>query len=70
MFKNIIRFLKRKKTIRVMKPFNPIDFSHPVTLQITIKKDGTKEYRPFGYSTKKGTPITTIVYEDDMSLRP
>lgn len=63
MFKNIIQFLKRKKPIRATKSFNPLDFSHAVTLQITIKKDRTKEYRPFGYSIKKGTPVTTIVYE-------
>lgn len=41
-----------------------MDFSHAITLQIIIKKDGSKEYRPFGYSTKKGKPITTIVYEE------
>jgi hypothetical protein len=41
-----------------------MDFSHAISLQITIKKDGSQEYRPFGYSSKKGTPITTITYEE------
>ncbi|QIT20007.1 hypothetical protein [Acinetobacter pittii] len=65
MFNKIIRFFKSKKTVRAIAPFDPMDFSHAVTLEIRIKKDGSKEYRPFGYSTKKGTPKTTIVYEDD-----
>lgn len=63
MFNKIIRFFKSKKTIKAIAPSELMDFSHAITLQITIKKDGSKEYRPFGYSAKKGTPITTIVYE-------
>lgn len=44
--------------------YDPMDFSHAVSLKIIIKKDGAKEYHPFGYSSKPGTPITTIEYEE------
>lgn len=49
------------------EPFDPRDFSQASTLHITIKKDGTKVYRPFGVANKKGTPVTTIEYEDSDS---
>lgn len=62
MFKHILKIFKPKsKKIYV---FDPMDFSHAISLHITIKKDGSKEYRPLGYSSKKGTPITTITYEE------
>lgn len=67
MFTRLMNFLKRKKTEKSSHEFNPKDFSNFSNLQITIKKDGTKEYRPFGYTTKKGTPQTTIIYEDDQN---
>jgi hypothetical protein len=62
MLKYFLSFLKPKtKQVYIAKP---MDFSHAISLQISIKKDGNKEYRPFGYSSKKGTPITTITYEE------
>lgn len=62
MLKYFLRFLKPKpKKVYIA---NPMDFSHAISLHITIKKDGSKEYRPLGYSSKKGTPITTITYKE------
>ncbi|HFF4695076.1 TPA: hypothetical protein ACGC57_003510, partial [Acinetobacter baumannii] len=66
MFKKLIRFFIGKKTIVPKAIFDPMDFSHAISLQITIKKDGSKLYQPFGILSKKGTPITTIVYENDI----
>ena len=69
MIKVIKKFLVflRNKVFATTIAVDPFDFSHAVTLLIIIKKDGTKEYRPCGYSIKKCTPITTIIYEKDTS---
>lgn len=42
-----------------------MDFSHSKTLEITVKNDGTKEFRPSGYSAIKSVPITTIIHESN-----
>lgn len=67
MLKRLIQFFKNKRPIVAKEPFDPRDFSQASTLHITIKKDGTKVYRPFGVANKKGTPVTTIEYEDSDS---
>lgn len=60
MLKKLFSLISTKRSVMV---FNPFDFSHATTLHITVKKDGTKVFRPNGYSSKVGTPITTIEYE-------
>ena len=65
MLTKLIQFFKNRRAKTVKEPFNPTDFSWAATLHITVKKDGTKIYRPFGVASKKGTPVTTIEYEDE-----
>lgn len=65
MLTKLIQFFKNRRAIVIKEPFDPTDFSRAATLHITVKKDGTKVYRPYGVASKKGTPVTTIEYEDE-----
>ncbi|OIH12059.1 hypothetical protein A7M79_00810 [Acinetobacter baumannii] len=65
MLGKIKNYLNKRKAAKAEFVFNPMDFSHSTTLEITVKNDGTKEFRPSGYSANKGKPITTIIHESN-----